>query len=388
MILLKDIWKTPNLKKLLSGSEILLYYETDKYAREYIGEGVQLGDVGIDKRLIKSPHYSFVAHSGLDMGTLVSKDTLTPYNPKYYFEGLLKDIDIKETDDMFIFSWMSSRMKNLVLHGMNRAAAYISLLAFVLIQNYVTGIDKCLFIQQGIYQEEEHEYDDLLILKRYGNKLFDDKRLKLESSLSSIKITECSAYFAYQQQLGYMLMPYKNSTKYNYSVKNLEVGDAMLMYKRNKQGYVEHCFPCVIRSMSEKHISFTYYPIVETLLTRKVKLMEVQENVDKTLYSEEDVFVFRGCEVQEEWDNVGVEGYSYNEKYLLIKPIRDDFTVQVFRVSDTQLCKVVCDTVETIYAVFEDRGVDYNKAKFLKEYFGSKIPKYEEARRKGYDQQY
>ena len=387
MIDIRDIWKA-DIKRILSGSELLLFYETNKYANYYLGKSVTLGDVGLLKSIQKSPHFSFVASTGLDMGVLVNPDNLVEYNPRYYFTDILKSITITETEDMFIFSWFSDKKANLRMHGMNRAAAYVSLLAYVLVQNYKNGTNKTLYIQQGTYQEEEHEYDDILILKRYGNKIFDDDRLRLESSLLSIKTTECSAYFAYQQQLGYMLAPVNSLTKYNYTIKNFIVGDVMLMYKRNKYGYVEHCFPCVLTEITEKDISFIYYPIVETMLTRKIKILENSENSDKTLYSDEDVLTFKGCVVKEIWDNVGVCGTAFNEHYLLLKPFRDDYTQQVFRYSDTQLCKVVCDTIETIYAVFEDRGVDYNKERFLKLYFGTAIPKYEQARMKGYDQQY
>lgn len=386
MIPVKEIWKTPQLKKIMSGSELLLFYETDKYAKYYLNEGVELGDVTILKRLQYSTHFSFLMHKGYKLDSEVKEEDLVEYNPKYYFEDRLKDITMTETEDSYIFNWMADKRANLVLHGMNRSAAYISLFALVLVLNYMNKTNKQLYIQQGNYMEDEFEYDDLFILKKYGNKLFDDSRLLLETSLLNIKTTECNAYFSYQKQLGYMLAPVPTQTKYRVAKKFMNVGDVMLLYKKNKNGIIEHCFPAVILGYTEEHITLIYYPIVETLLTRKIKLKKLKESSEKCVYTFDDYMSFTGCRVQEEWDKIGVGYAAYDESLLLLTPFRDDMTYQYFRYSDTQVCSVPCDTIETIYAVFEDRGVDYNKEAFLKKYYNGEEPIYDRFRKMGYDQ--
>ena len=385
-----EVWGKPQLKRIMSGTELLLAYETDKYMKYYEGEGVELGDITILKKLQKSEHYAFVRKQGYIKGGVedVDDNILTLYNPKFYFEDRIRDIDILMTEDKYVFNWQSDTQKNLIMHGMNRSAAYISLFALVLVQNYIRKEHKTLVIQQGNYVEADKEYDDILILKEYGNKLFDDSDLKIESSLGKIKETECSAYFTYQQQLGFMRGKVSNAVKYKYAMRKVKEGDVLLYYKRNKGEIPEHCFPAVVENVTEYGLSFIYYPIVETLLTRKMKLLRLKKEEEDLAYSLEDYMSYQGCRVTESWDNIGFLETTYDEDVFMLQPFRDDNTIQYFRVSETQVAGVECDTIETIYAVFEDRGIKYNKKDFMEKYFKGIEPKFDIVRKLGYNQKY
>lgn len=385
-----EVWGKPQLKRIMSGTELLLAYETDKYMKYYAGEGVELGDITILKKLQKSEHYAFVRKQGYIKGGVedVDDNILTLYNPKFYFEDRIRDIDILMTEDKYVFNWQSDTQKNLIMHGMNRSAAYISLFALVLVQNYIRKEHKTLVIQQGNYVEADKEYDDILILKEYGNKLFDDSDLKIESSLGKIKETECSAYFTYQQQLGFMRGKVSNAVKYKYAMRKVKEGDVLLYYKRNKGEIPEHCFPAVVENVTEYGLSFIYYPIVETLLTRKMKLLRLKKEEEDLAYSLEDYMSYQGCRVTESWDNIGFLETTYDEDVFMLQPFRDDNTIQYFRVSETQVAGVECDTIETIYAVFEDRGIKYNKKDFMEKYFKGIEPKFDIVRKLGYNQKY
>lgn len=387
---ISEVWGKPQLRRLMSGAELLLAYETDKYMKYYAGVGVELGDVAILKKLQKSEHYAFVRKQGYIKGGVddIADDGLILYNPKFYFEDRIKDIDIAVTDDRYVFNWQSDTQKNLIMHGMNRSAAYISLFALVLVQNYIRKEHKALVIQQGSYAEADKEYDDILILKEYGNKLFSDSDLKIESSLGKIKETECSAYFTYQQQLGFMRNKVSDTVKYKYAMRTVKEGDVLLYYKRNRGEIPEHCFPAVVEKVSEYGLSFIYYPIVETLLTRKMKLLRLKKDEEDIAYSLEDYMNYQGCRVTESWDNIGFCETTYDEDVFVLQPFRDDKTVQYFRVSETQVACVECDTLETIYAVFEDRGIKYNKKGFLEKYFKGIEPKFDIVRKLGYSQKY
>lgn len=97
------------IKKITTGSELLLAYELDKYARIYLDKSVTLKDVSIAKQLHKSNEFAFVVSMGLDLGFEVvnSKDTLANIQSKMYFffTGTVEGADIKKTDDLWTYNF-------------------------------------------------------------------------------------------------------------------------------------------------------------------------------------------------------------------------------------------------------------------------------------------
>ena len=85
------------------------------------------------------------------------------------------------------------------------------------------------------------------------------------------------------------------------------------------------------------------------------------------------------------YTSIAFENLLFNEDYMIMRPIADDGSCQVMIVPDDDgtwaIRHVELDTLETIYAVLENRGIEYNKDKFLNTYFKNRVPYYERFRK-------
>ena len=80
--------------------------------------------------------------------------------------------------------------------------------------------------------------------------------------------------------------------------------------------------------------------------------------------------------------DIGVAELTYTELRFFIRPLDFDGTLQWFK-TEEGFEQIWCSTPDTIYAVFEDRGIKYNKDKFVDTYFTQRkrIPVYEKYRK-------
>ena len=375
------------IKRICTGSELLLAWALNKYSKVYLQEEVTLDGLVLLKRLQYSEQFAFLVSQKYPVGAYDEK-CLCRFNPKRFCgEGIIKDITLTEENGCYIFNWQASAANRIAFHAMNRASAYVELLAYVIVMNYKNKTAKKLIIEQGNYTEETDEYSNLLILKEYGNRIAENL-LELHSNVYHFKESECQAFYAYYKQRGYMLNKISTAVKYDYAKKNLAVGQVFLLYKRYK-GEMTCCYPAVIQEITDKGIRFTYYSVVETKLTRRVKLEKVREkHGDLSVYDREDFEAFHSKTMELLWDEVGVDVCAFDENFLLMPLMDADGTKQAFRLSDDTVTVLFLNTIETVYAVFENRGVKYDKQWFLTKYFpnGAK-PIYDKIIEKyGYDQ--
>ena len=68
-----------NINKILTGSELLLAYELDKYARLLLGKKVDMLGITVLNRLKNQPHFSFVVNNGLEITDKYNIEDLISY---------------------------------------------------------------------------------------------------------------------------------------------------------------------------------------------------------------------------------------------------------------------------------------------------------------------
>ena len=388
-ILLNDILKTP-IKRIESGSELVLVHELDKYSREMLGKELKLGTVKINKDLFGSAEFSYVVHNGLDTGLDVAKEDLVNYKGTDFFLRTVEGVHLNlETPEKVEYEYDSDTAANSFMHGDNRSRAYVSLVANFMVKAYKDGLDDYpnFVFNSPTYSIVSKEYSDLYILSEYGNRILKDKVELLNSA--SHKATPYESFVTYKRQLGYMNRPYLAGEKFKYLKKNFELGDVVVLYslKKGAQGIqfreLSSAYPAVITAMDETKISLTYYPTVETRLTRAVKLSDaediLQDEGKPGIYTEDDVDAFFESVETYPLTSIGIDNMTFNEDVFFIVPGRFDGSYQYVRTQYGQ-SYVHMDTIETIYAVFEDRKVRYNKERFLEMYFKDETPLFDKYR--------
>lgn len=376
------------IRKIHTGSELLLAYELDKYAQIMLGQSVVV-DVTIAKELLDSEHFTYVVQNGLDVGFEVEASKLLDITKslRHFFKDTVEGVKFtSESEEEVVYDFNFDRHANAVLHYDNRSAGYISLIAYLMVKAKAEGVaTPKLRIAHADYNQSELEYVDLFVLKDYGNKIIEGL-IEVEYSSSWGFQPEWEAFVIYNRQRGQMNRAYTVHEKFKHLRKNFEVGDVVLMYKRSKgsQGKtinkLKSCFPAVITYFDSQTIKLAYYPIVQTQFTRAMELSAVEDDLEaegrEALYTEEDYDRFDRPTITFNLTEVGVDGCTWVEQDFFIKPLDFDGSYQYFR-TPTGLTHVFISTLDTIYSVFEDRGVKYNKEKFLAEHFNNRQPIYD-----------
>lgn len=379
------------VRKIMSGSELLFAYELDKYANRMLGRRVSLSGCQILKNLLTGEDFSFVVNNGLDVGFVPQRNTLASYavRSELYFTGTVDGVVFKEqSPERYVYDFDVNVFKNAVLHSYNRSMGYVSLFAYLVVKAYQEG-NKVpeLVIDQQNYAQLECEYVDLLILRDYGNKLLKGK---VDIKMSpDVKIQpEWEALVTYNRQRGFMCREYTPAEKLRMLKKKFQVGDVVLLYTRTRGAkgktinQLLSCYPAVIRGYDAHSVQLTYYPMIETELTHYLNLdfLEQQMENNKEFYSPEDYTRFTTCTETYDIYNLGIDLFTFIEEVFILTPFDDDGTFQYVKMADGSYEHIHMGTLDSIYAVFEDRGIDYNKERFLELYFAGKTPIWEEYR--------
>lgn len=377
------------VKKVYSGSELLFLYELSKYSEELLNKKLSFLDIQIPKELRKGEYFAYLYHKGIEFSVDVNVNELADIveiSRKFFNSDLTGVVFEKQDAFEWVYNYNTDRTANLVLNKYNRSAGYVSLLAYMIVLHYKEGKElPKLVLKNTSHKQEELEYVDILILKNFGNKWLLNL-VDVEYSKEVVTQPEWEAYIMYHRQLGYMNEEVKASDKMKYIAKNFKVGDIVLYYKTEKAiksktiRRLLNCHPAVIREIDNKNVKLEYYPDITTLLTRKRELEKAEEVCGgEYKYSPEDYSRFSSCSLTLNYFTMGVDLLLYLEDEFILTPQNGVDTFEQYLVDSNGIEGLYkMDTLNTIYAVFEDRKVKYNKEKFLNTYFKKEKPIYDE----------
>lgn len=376
------------VKRIYSGSELMFIYELNKYAKEILNKEIDFSDIQLVRELWNSPYYEYVQNKGIELQNLHinSGTNLVEIDRLFFHDDLSGVVFESQDEEEWVYNYHADRNANLVLNKYNRSGGYVSLYAYMLINFYKMG-ERCpiLHLKNTSPKQEELEYVDILILMSFGNCFLKDK-VKITYSRDVVVQPEWEAYVIYQRQLGYMLEEKSPSEKYKYVIKNYSVGDVVLYYKTEKSirsktiRKLISCYPAVIRGITTTGIILEYYPDISTSLTHQRELEAAEAACNgEYRYSFEDYRRFSTCTITLDYYNLGIDLLFYLEDEFILEPQDGvDRCKQYLRDADGIEQVYMLGTLDTIYAVFEDRGIKYNKDKFKEKYFKKNKPIYDE----------
>lgn len=370
-----------NVKKLMTGSELVLMARISEYLVRFLGKRLTLEGVNIFPRLLKTPYFGVLQDSGVNLDTYENAPYIE-YDKSYFLNKDVSSVEFDtRTDALWVYKEHTGRNFQLMQGWSVCSSAYINLIAYLIVHRYTTGLGTQLCIDNDRNTAYEHQYSDILILKNYGNRLIDDSMVKVLETPDYNKHIWISFRMMYWQW-GLMCRDYSVKEKLNAFKRKFAVGDVVLLYSQSGATKtcdvlkLQSCYPAVIRGYDDKKITLEYYPCVETKETRKRKIQNA--NIEKPMFSVEDIERFPVAMENFDWQDVGVEGYTFKEKKFIFSVLPYDGSFQYLN-DGNSVEKVCLSTADTIYAVFEDRGVDYNKERYIRKYFskGGKIPVYD-----------
>ena len=377
------------VKKVFSGSELLFLFELNKYSKELLNAELDLEGLQMVKELRKSDYYSYVYSRGMNFNYIPMESELadtTEISRRFFNSDLSGVVFESQTDKKWVYNYRTNTRANLVLNQYNRSAGYVSLYAYMLVNSYKEGKETPLLVlENSSPKQEEFEYVDVLILKNFGNFFLKDK-VEVIYSKEVVIQPEWEAYIAYHRQLGLMLAEITPTEKFKYMLKNFEYGDVVLYYETDKAiksksiRRLMNCYPAVIRCITKLGVELDYYPDITTDLTKRRELQRAEELCGgEYKYSHEDYKRFPCCSVHLDFFDFGVDTLFYTEDKYILTPQNGTDTFKQHIKNKAGIEGVYeMDTLNTIYAVFEDRKVHYDKERFLEKYFKKEKPMYDE----------
>ncbi|HBG2132375.1 TPA: hypothetical protein KPJ62_002701 [Clostridioides difficile] len=375
-------------------SELLFVYEIDRYVKSILNDNLCLDNVKIVPELLKNKFFTYVMHEGLPLNYEYKIENCSKLN-NFSITEIIDETNIsfiKDTDEEIIYCCDETNFSiNYRYNRSNKDIIYISIIAYIFVRAFSNNknVPKIIF-GKPTHTYLEEEYNHLIILNAYGNKFlksFEYHGICIKEDSNQ----EWLSYLSYRRQLGYMSRPYNIIEKSKYISENYKVGDVFLYYKRyfrkeKKLDVIDleniptivGCFPAIIREIKKTSITIDYYPTIETKLTRYMNLREVEHSnfADNLTFDDYNLFTV----TQETFDylSFGIDDLTFDEDIMFLSYMDDyDGSFQWLKDKNNNLHNVWLNTINTIYAVFKDRNVQYNQEDFLNKYFKDKKPFYD-----------
>lgn len=365
------------VKTLLTGAECEFVGSCAFYLKLLRGDSVEL-DLDINPLV----HSDFIDRMQ-DLGVEIKDRQLGAYKVSDFCRPMEKVMSyiIRKTDTDWVFDVFDNQLENNHV-GYGTGSGYIPLMAYFAVYKMLHGEHGKLRLVTKLGNADH--YMNLIILKSYGNRLVENM---VDIDNCNLEQADWIAYVKMQKGFGRMAHESDSIEKERWLKEHdVQRGDILLLYEIGKGANITNrclksCHMVVVESYDNMGVQYTYIGTTELLLTQ-IERVSKTEFMQKTKEEYED-FVKMSKNLS--YTSVGIEYLTCEEDYMLMLPTGDDVSCQLMILPGEngkwELRQVVLDTLETIYAVLENRGIKYNKERFLNKYFKGKVPYYERFRK-------
>ena len=148
--------------------------------------------------------------------------------------------------------------------------------------------------------------------------------------------------------------------------RNLEVGDVIALYQRNKSSIVNMDY-AVIRAIKEKDIAFEIIHNKKTLLDTKYEMKDIDETSRQMFAS--DMLKKLVSKRRMNIVDLGINKDLYEEEYFLVTldNIEDDVICHVRDKNGIETTKKATQQFY-LYMILNEYGIEFNKGKYEKLY--------------------
>lgn len=365
------------IKTIMTGAECEFIGSLAYYMRLLKGEETEL-DIEINP-LVRAEFINRMQSLGVKIEGRVAGS----YNVSNFCRPMEKVMryTVEKTATDWSFDVYSNIIENShVNHG--SGTGYIPLLAYFLVNKYKDGTSGKLNIITKVSGPDD--YISLIILKEYGNRLAEGFINIENCAMGQVAWT---AYVQMHKQFGHMTEVSDSIEKRKWLEDNdVKSGDVVLLYEIGKGNNLSNreltsCKIAIVNGIYDMNVGLDIIGTTELVLTQIERVSHIEySNKTKEEY---EGFYKRSQTIS--YTSLGIEYLVCDEDNMIMLPTPDDISTQLMILPDDngewQLKHVVLDTIETIYAVLENRGIKYNKERFLNKYFKDRVPFYDRFRK-------
>lgn len=392
----KDLFPNSRVTTIKTGSELYLAYCLNLYSCKELGVPFSIENCTIDKAIMTCTYMAYCLRSAYITNAqlpLSDEEKQTWMKNQRWSSFYSSDVSfIKPVSidaNSVVYSRVQGSLNDDIDFMRQRGTGYVHLLAYNIIRNYKEGTHRMLYIDGSSFIPDRHEYSNLYILSQYGNRLITPDLCSFTFAEDKSVNPEYIAWIDEKQQRNKHNMVYSPKTKYSYTKSKgryLE-GDVVLIYKtrdpmkRKEYAPLVACILGVIQEIKPDGITFLEIAKPETKLTQWHTITNIIESSRargvKSVYTDQDKRSFSPVIRSYTWEVIGADDLSYNEGIFFTRPFSDDGTSQWLSDGVNEQ-EVFLNTVETCYAVLTDRGITFNKQRFMQRYFpNNTLPIYE-----------
>lgn len=323
---------------------------------------------------------------GVELG--VSANTNITYNKSLFFSKENRQpfdyyvID-KKVDNSWSMDVRGNNLENIYLDSSD-GAGYVPLYAYYLVDSFVRG-------EQAVSLTFTSSIHDNIVYRNVGVLVYCDNKLGGDiihfENLERGQL-EWLCYLFSRVQRG--MTEWSIEQKYKWVSTNVEIGDIVLLYNTDgardfRRAKLVSCWIAKVLDITESGVLLEYYVSAEMVLTQVERVdRRFSGSIIRPTY--EDYKRFDSIKRWFSFDELGIDSVKF-EKYFITLPMIDDGSAQVFILPKDnghgyEIRTITLDTFDTIYSVLENRGIKYNRDKFVDMYFTSRnvVPFYDRFR--------
>lgn len=367
------------MKSVTNGSEAWVLGECNGFLNRY-GYNLEC-DIPIDDRVQNTIYFKRMVAKGVQVDGFKPQ----PYNESMFCDDDVSSVEFRrEVNESGNTEWVFDfglGGNSFVL--LRRAKGiYLNIFCFMVVEDWFSGERNILHYKMT--EDMVSAYKCLLPLIYYGSKLAEG-RLIIDARMVQ---PDWLAYTTVLKQRGYMVSKSSNVEKYEYFKEHFKNGDLIFLYERKKGSEQDDkvrvligCQIATVWGASPSGLVLKVYPQAETWLQQKIRMDDAKAHGQEVIPDEYNNFYM--LRKSFDWSDMGVDFMLYDEDNFvmdlqsgdigyatMIVPVGDEFVLQDCKLS----------VFEAVYAYAENRGIEYNKERFLEKYFPDSVPLYDRYR--------
>lgn len=301
-----------------------------------------------------------------------------------YRTPVKKCVKFSEKTDKY-WSWNLSdyyMVNNSTLNSAGGEDCWVSLLAYIAVKRLMLGKPQVFLVTINYELAYTHMVlSSFILLNEETSACSGWCFFNFDESVSPQRINHLgySAWYAKGVEQGYLRRYYTSREKYEYARNmGIQVGDIVYLYERKVGQKLNF-----LKEISGFHFAkvLAYGKDCISLYIFNTKKTKYQGKVDYANYNMTTKAMYNftnpyesvnATEKTYDWTDMGVEYCMYGEQFFITECSRDDGKVMAVQYGDWTPLRLRLNSVELIYWILKDYGIEFNEERFLSKYFMDK----------------